>query len=440
MKILKKTGLILIVFLIIQSVARSDVRAEAAQLSGKSEDAQVDELNLAVQQFLYSNDAAQSDALLKEILALPDLKISRLEEAIKEGTLYPPEPATGALHKSIEVAGYEMSYAMHVPKNYNSKKRYPLIVCLHGAGFVGDSYIDRWKSRLGENAILVCPTISGGAWWSAQGEKLVLAVIDAVAVQYRIDRERIFLTGMSNGGIGVYLVGMFHADRFAAISPMAGGIPNEIFPFLKNFASTGIYIIHGARDQVMPVRLSQEVSAYLKDSGIPHTYREHGKEHPRAGGHFFPREELPALVKWFDGQHRIAEPARIESVRDVKHLAPFYWTEINETAGKVADVQKSLFNNDEIELVKEGAFASLTAEIEGNTVTVETALVGKFTLFFNSRLIDFSKPVRVKVNGKTHFEGPLTESPAFLLKEAKRRRDGISFYTASVQIDLTENK
>ncbi|NOY83963.1 MAG: prolyl oligopeptidase family serine peptidase [Nitrospirae bacterium] len=429
---IKRISLFFMTFMVFLS-ATVDVNAKTA--SSTTED-----FNLVVQQYLLSNDAAQSAVFLKEVLAYPALTISNLEDAIKTGRVYPAKPSTGFLHKSIEVAGFKMSYAMHVPPNYDVKKSYPLIVCLHGAGFVGDSYIDRWQSRLGSDVILVCPTIQGGAWWSPQGENLVLDVMDAVSSEYHVDPEKVFLTGMSNGGIGVYLVGMFHADRFAAIAPMAGGIPNEIFPFLKNFSATGIYIIHGAHDQVMPVRLSQELSAYLEDAEIPHTYREHGKEHPRAGGHFFPREELPALVKWFNGQRRIATPVRIESVRDVNHLAPFYWTQINQISGKVADVQKSLFNNDEVELVKNGSFASLTTEVEGNTVNVESARVGKFTLFFNNRLVDFSKPVRVVVNGKTYFEGRLTESPAFLLEEAKRRGDGVSFYAASVQIDLSKEK
>ncbi len=426
----KRIRLFFMAFILLCSVT---VEVKAEETTHLSED-----FNLLVQQYLLSNDPQQSAAFLKDVLAHPKLTLSKLEDAIKTGRVYPVKPSTGALHKSIEVAGYEMSYAMHVPKNYDAKKSYPLIICLHGAGFVGDSYIDRWQSRLGSDVILVCPTIQGGAWWSAQGENLVLDVMDAVSFEYHVNPEKVFLTGMSNGGIGVYLVGMFHADRFAAISPMAGGIPDEIFPFLKNFFSTGIYIIHGAHDQVMPVRLSQDLSAYLRDAGISHTYREHGKEHPQAGGHFFPREELPALVKWFDAQRRIETPARIESVRDVNHLAPFYWTEINQTAGRVADVQKSLFNNDEIELVKNGAFASLMAEIEGNTVNVESEYVGQFTLFFNNRLVDFSKPVRIIVNGKPYFEGRLAESPSFLLEEAKRRGDRVSLYSASVQIDLSK--
>ncbi len=396
------------------------------------------ELNLLVQQYLLSADTGQSKSLLKEILGHKAMTVSSIETSLKEGRLYPPEPSTGSLHKSIQVAGYKMSYALYVPKDYDPKVAYPLVVCLHGAGFVGDSYIDRWQTRLGKDAILVCPTIGMGAWWSQEGEMLVMDTIDAISSQYHIDPDKVFLTGMSNGGIGVYLIGMFHADRLAAISPMASGIPEEVFPFLKNFSLTGIYIIHGAHDQVMPVRLSQEVSEYLKKEDILFTYREHGKEHPRAGGHFFPREELPALVNWFKAQGRIADPARVISVADRNHHAPYYWTEINQIKGKVADVQKSILSNEEVELVKSGAYASLSAELEGNEIRVTTERVRQFTLFFNQRLIDFSKSIHVVTNGEKKFEGRLVESPEFLLKEAKRRGDGISFYTASVTIDLDE--
>ncbi len=398
------------------------------------------ELNLLIQQYLLSQDSVQSESLLKEIIENKRLTISKAEMFLRDGKLYPPNSHKGSLHKEIRVGEHEMSYALYVPKDYDSKKAYPLIVCLHGAGFVGDSYIDRWQPRLGDNVILVCPTIGNGAWWSPEGEQLVMKTVEAVLSQYHIDTERIFLTGMSNGGIGVYLIGMFHAHRFAAISPMASGIPEEVFPFLKNFAPTGIYIIHGANDQVMPVRLSQEVTAYLKKEKIPFVYREHGKEHPRAGGHFFPREELPALVSWFNAQRRMADPAQLTFVADKIHLAPYYWVEINETNGRIADVQKSIFTNEEVELVKAGAFASLEAEITDNEVEVTTDRVTRFTLFFNNRLIDFSKPVRVVANGKKVFEGRVNESMEFFLKEAKRRGDGITFYTHSVVIDLNQGK
>ncbi len=400
--------------------------------------AQEDELNLRVQQFLLSKDEKQSKTLLKEILADPKATIDHLEQVIQHGQLYSPDAYVGSLHNEVQVGSQEMSYALYVPKDYDPALAYPLIVCLHGAGFNGDSYIDRWQSRLGEKSLLVCPSMRGGAWWSSEGEALVLAVLEAVTSRYHVDAKRIFLTGMSNGGIGAYLLGMLHADRFSAISPMAGGIPDEIFPYLKNFSSTALYIIHGAKDSVMPVELSRKASKYMKKEGIPHVYREHQREHRIAGGHFFPKEELPALITWFKNQRRIADPAEVVSVRDESHLLPFYWTEINETEGEVADLQRSLFEEKDIELVRSGAFPGLNASIDGNEITLSTQLVKKVTLFFNRRLIDFSKPVFITSNHKQRLEVTLTESAEFLLKEAKRRKDRTSLYSASVTIDLIQ--
>ncbi|MFQ5598356.1 MAG: alpha/beta hydrolase-fold protein [Nitrospiria bacterium] len=395
-------------------------------------------LNLLVQQFLLSNSEQQSQTFLKEILGHQGASIRRLEKLIRSGGLYPPDPPVGSLHHSINVGGHAMSYALYVPKSYNPASSYPLVVCLHGAGFVGDAYIERWVSRLEEKMLILCPTIGAGAWWSSLGEALVMRALESVLLKYHVDPDRIFLTGMSNGGIGAYLVGIFHSDRFAAIAPMAAGIPDEIFPYLKNFSTTGLYIIHGEKDQVMPVALSRKVSNYLKNEAIPHTYREHDKEHPMAGGHFFPKDELPALIDWLHRQQRISDPAKVVSVRDKTHLMPYFWTEINETSGKIADIQRSIFENEDVELVKAGAFPFLIAEVEGNHVRIDSSRVKKATLFFNDRLIDFSKSVIITAKGRTLFEGKLTESTAFLLGEAKRRKDRNSFYTASVEIDLPE--
>lgn len=438
MKPIQKIMVLLMLFLS-TSCATPHPSASAGGKADREKDSQ-GELYLLVQQYLLSADPNQSESLLKEIKNDKGATVRALEKEIETGGLYPPQPPVGPLHRTVQVDGKPEAYALYVPEKYNPATAYPLILCLHGAGFSGDTYLERWQSRLGDKMLLACPTMENGAWWTPEAETLILGVIDSVQSKYHIDPNRIFLTGMSNGGIGSYLIGMFHADRFAAISPMAGGIPEEIFPFLKNLASTGIYIIHGSKDGVMPVTLSRRVSDYLKTEGIRYTYKEHTLEHPMAGGHFFPKEELPALVTWFEEQRRNPYPLRVTSVRDQVHLEPFYWTEINETAGEVANVQDSMFDKKEIERVKRGAFSSLVAEVRQNQVEVKTERVKKYTLYFNPRLIDFSKPVVVFTNGQKSFEGKLQENAETLLKEAKRRKDAGAFYSASVTVDVPPHK
>lgn len=415
--------------------ARQVPPSASTEAASSTDPASRGELNLLVQQYLASADPKQSETLLNEIQGQKGVTVEKVEQAIQAG-LYPQQPKVGALHLDLEIEGEPADYALYVPETYDPAAAYPLIVCLHGAGFTGDSYLERWQPRLGEKSILACPTMMNGAWWTPGGEALVMAVIHDVQSKYRIDPNRIYLTGMSNGGIGTYLIGIFHADRFAAIAPMASGIPDEIFPFLLNFSSTGIYIIHGAKDEVMPVILSRKISEYLKEHQVPYIYREHERLHPMAGGHFFPKEELPELVAWFEKQRRQPYPTRVVAVRDSEHLDPLYWTEINQTRGEVASVFGSIFNQEEAERVKGGDFPSLTAEIKENRIDVKSERVEKYTLFFNRWLVDFSKPVVVYTNGQKSFEGKLSEGIAPLLKETKRRDDPGALYTAAVTIDV----
>jgi hypothetical protein len=64
--------------------------------------------------------------------------------------------------------------------------------------------------------------------------------------------------------------------------------------------------------------------------GYSVVYREHDQVHPMAGGHFFPREELPALVDWLETQRRIHTPKKITIVRDRDHAGQSYWIRIDE--------------------------------------------------------------------------------------------------------------
>jgi poly(3-hydroxybutyrate) depolymerase len=59
--------------------------------------------------------------------------------------------------------------------------------------------------------------MEAAAWWTPKAQELVLAVQREVMRNYHVDPDRVFLSGMSNGGIGTYLIGLNHADQFAAL-------------------------------------------------------------------------------------------------------------------------------------------------------------------------------------------------------------------------------
>lgn len=392
--------------------------------------------NLAATVFQYLDvaDSEVADSILKDIQAHPNASIERVAEIIRTGRVYAPQPTGMFPEQEIVVRGRAYPLSLSIPATYDPSKSLGLVVCLHGAGFTGDAYLERWQARLGEGYLLACPTYPAGAWFTRRAEELVLATIRELRTRYHIDPDRIFLTGMSNGGIGTWLIGMHHAPLFAGLAPMASGLDDVLMPFLANLRDTPIYIIHGAKDQVMPVELSRSISRELDTLGYTHVYREHEREHPMAGGHFFPKQELPDLVMWLNGQRRGPLPARLTVVREASHFQAFNWVRL-ESTDPIAAFSEDLVDKRD-ERLKRREYAKLDASIMGtNRIEVNAERVRRYSIFLNDRLVDFSKPVTVVTNGQVSFTGMAMPSLETLLRQARLRQDPRELFP--VQLTIT---
>ncbi|MDE3018061.1 MAG: hypothetical protein KGI53_03495 [Nitrospirota bacterium] len=390
-----------------------------------------------VQAYLDTDDPDKATVLLADILKDPQATIPVVTELLKQGRTYGAAPV--GLQPSLPVMVRERTfrYGLYVPPTYSPAKDYALVLCLHGAGFTGDAYLERWQTRLGENYILACPTYMQGTWWTRQGEELVLATLRAVQARYRIDPDRIFLTGMSNGGIGTYLVGTHHASLFAGLAPMASGLDTMLLPFLENLKNTPVYIIHGRQDQVMPVELSRTIAQELTRLGYTFHYQEHDRVHPMAGGHFFPRDELPALVRWFDGQHRVALPTHLVMVRDATHLLPFGWARIDAT-DRIAAFTDLLTDSRDDAIVNR-RYARLEATLTGpNRIDVRTERVQRYSLYLNDQLVDFSQPLTIMTNGHISLHEKVVPSLDTLLKDARQRQDRHRLFPVVLHVSAGE--
>lgn len=395
------------------------------------------DLAAQVWQYLTTEDGGQARAVLTAILQRPDATVPAVQEIVRKGQPHGLQPVGLLPDEQIVVRDRPYRLSLSIPQSYEPTKDYALVVCLHGAGFTGEAYLDRWKSRLGEQYILACPTYPAGAWFTRRAEDLVLATVRTLQQRYRIDPNRIFLSGMSNGGIGAWLIGMHHAPLFAGLAPMASGIDDVLFPFLENLRTTPIYIIHGSQDQVMPVELSRKLAAELKNLGYPFIYREHDRTHAMAGGHFFPREELPDLVKWFDNQRRTPVPKAVTVVRDASHLLSFGWVRIDAT-DQIASFSEDLIDKRD-DSIRQRTYARLTAEVTGpNRIDVHTDHVRQYTLNLNDELVDLSKPILITTDGQVSFEGVVTPQVDTLLRQARLRHDPTQLYPAQLTISVPQ--
>jgi hypothetical protein len=393
------------------------------------------EMKTQVFRYLDSTDADEAARTLQAMLSDPNATIDQAIRIIQTERDYATQPTGTIPDERVDVQGRAYHLALSVPLTYQPAKGYGLVVCLHGAGFTGEAYLERWQVRLGEDYVLACPTVPMGAWFTRGAEELVLATIRSVQRRYHIDPDRIFLTGMSNGGIGAWVIGMHDAPLFAGIAPMASGLDDVLMPFLANLRSTSIYIIHGAKDQVMSVELSRMIAEELTRLGYPFVYREHDREHPMAGGHYFPREELPELVTWLNAQRRNSLPTTVTLVRDASHFQPFGWVRIDATDPIAAFSEDLISKRDD--LIKRREYARLEVSIVApNRIEVRADRVQRYSLFLNEQLIDSSKPLVVLTNGQVSFEGAVTPSLEILLRQARLRQDSRQLFPIHLTIQV----
>jgi len=180
-----------------------------------------------------------------------------------------------AQHFAGEVAVQaDFQYLLFLPESYHdSVKAWPMIVFLHGSGESGNN-LELVKKhgppKIVENKpdfpfIVLSPQSALGGWDASA----LVGLVDNIAATYRVDRDRIYLTGLSMGGYGTWALAAAYPDRFAAIVPICGGgYPHNA----ERLASLPTWVFHGAKDESVPIRRSRQMVDALRAVGADVTF------------------------------------------------------------------------------------------------------------------------------------------------------------------------
>jgi predicted peptidase len=183
--------------------------------------------------------------------------------------------------------GKEHKYVVFVPHDYKvndaADKRWPVILFLHGAGERGDDGELQAKVGLAPAIrkrekefpfIAVFPQCDKNSFWRAEapdGER-AMAILAEVEKEYKTDRDRVHLTGLSMGGMGTWSLAMKHPDRFAALVPICGRGDNAQ---AEKIAKLPIWCFHGDADKAVAVEGSRSMIAAIKEAGGSPKYTEY---------------------------------------------------------------------------------------------------------------------------------------------------------------------
>ena len=225
----------------------------------------------------------------------------------------------------VSSEGQDLNYRLLTPVTVEAKKEYPLVIFLHGAGERGS---DNEKQLIHGSQIFLNPATQEkfpayvlfpqcpeDAFWgyqkypgafdklSVDGEmSSVFKAVHELILEYinmpSIDDSRVYIMGLSMGGMGTYDMVSRFPDLFAAAVPICGAIAPGRIAAAKDVK---FRIFHGDADTVVPVECSRRAYRELKAAGADVEYFEFaGCTH----GSWNPAFNVPDFMEWIFAQKK----------------------------------------------------------------------------------------------------------------------------------------
>ncbi|MEO2034306.1 MAG: prolyl oligopeptidase family serine peptidase [Planctomycetaceae bacterium] len=194
-------------------------------------------------------------------------------------------------HMQRSVGDHKLHYLVQAPTGKKPEKGWPLLLFLHGYGECGQDIQQVKKhgppkliTKFEELAhcVIVSPQCPRDSWWRVAALKAVLD--EVIEERGDLDKNRLYVTGLSMGGYGIWSFISHHPNYFAAAIPICGGgnpfnlpnnrpgkkkgITNEFLPNgLRQANKLSIWAFHGRRDGSVPIQETETLVKRLKDAG-----------------------------------------------------------------------------------------------------------------------------------------------------------------------------
>lgn len=227
-------------------------------------------------------------------------------------------------------SGQQLPYRILYPENYDRTKKYPLILFLHGAGERGDDNEKQLthgaglflmkESREKFPAIVIFPQCPSNSYWGnvhvdrstspltltfnymkPETEALhsAMALVKTITREEGVDKKRIYITGLSMGGMGTYEAVYRYPKTFAAATPICGG--GDVVRYDKRVTKIPFRVFHGAVDAVVDVKHSQQMVEKLKTLNTNVSYTEYPNVNHNSWDNAFAE---PDFISWMFSKKR----------------------------------------------------------------------------------------------------------------------------------------
>jgi len=400
-----------------------------------------------------SGESSREDAGRK--VAASGAAFDDVLERLKKGHTYGNQK-TGRIELPSRVGGMALDNVLDVPANYEASRAWPLRVSLHGGvgrqpPGPGEPPARPLNNRIVSDGELVLQPRAwfDSAWWTPDQLENLMRLIERVKHDYNIDESRVYVTGISDGGTGVYYLAMRYATPWSACIPLNGhpavianpdtGADGQLYS--GNLFNCPLRIVNGGRDPLYPAASVAPIIEMFKRTGATLQFQVY----PEAGHDvsWWPQERA-RFEAFLAEHHRVAHPEKISwETERTDHYNRFRWLVIDRLGKRGSDVvlddvntfsptpimERQLFG-------REKPSGRVDVVRRGHTFDVRSRGVQAFTLLISPDVVEMSQPVRVTVNGKSVHDAVVKKDSATLMKWAARDLDRTMVYGAEIHINV----
>lgn len=419
--------------------------AAAAVLSGELPAQSPAAADALFDKFFAAETPAEAQ-LVADQIASSGAPVDAIYARLKKGRTYLDEKRGEYSLRWKSRSGPYFNNVVDVPDDYDPASKWMLRVQLHGGVGRPSPNVQQpgrqpghATNRIaGEKQFYLHPSGWAAAqWWDEEQIDNILRSVDTLKRKYNIDESLIYLTGISDGGTGVYYMALKEPNLWSSYLPLNGslavlrnpdnGADGEMHG--NNFVNAPLYVVNGENDPLYPVAQVEPHMTWVKKMGGTLVFRpQPGAGHNTA---WWPTERAP-FETFVHDHRRVAHPSTLSwETERVDRFNRNRWLIINELR---ADASR------QTELTDLGFFrhtrrsGRVDIRRSGNRFDAVVRDVRAFTLLLSPDAIDFSKAVTVTVNGRPLFSGSVKQEPATLLKWAARDTDRTTLYSAELQI------
>ncbi len=389
-----------------------------------------------LEKYLQADDPSERASLVESIEDAAGGETEAVAEALGRVQLWKPLPENPGAISFEAGSGGSTTVTYYLPESYDPAHRHGLILCMPHPGMSPAEAVALTGHALGtatREFVLVSPDrpVDGSFHQVPSSAGDLRRLIRLLRRRIHLDTDRVFLFGLGEGGDAAWMAGLTHPDLFAGVIVLSGyprvPYPQEVYPFLlENLRQLPVLSVYAAADGDPPQTREEKVAAYNRaivrlaaETSLPIIGVEISSAAP--GGLKPPADRVTAILErrrprvagnvsfWF----RYPSQGHAGWLRQTKFMADVWEADqLSILVSPAVDQERYITG------VIQDKLAYLGGGVDGQTIAIETRRLARVELLIPQGMVDFSKPITVRCNGRKRYDRMIQPSMRTMLETA----------------------